>query len=323
MNFNYTLKYRTFDQLMADARVDLKTFDLDNKIQPAELVKVATRVNYDLGLRIQQPKDYVIEIEKGKGKLPDDMLVVNYALVCADPVDLSVIPPQGTHTESINPMTGVVPQYTAMGQPSTCGCPNNQKVCMEWNKNQPIIIQKINTERLTYGNGGIDSVSFNNSGWRQFKRFYQLQFTNAKSINCECPNLSYTAPDQAYLKDGFIWTNMECGHIYINYQGAMEDSDGNLLVPDHPLLNEYYEYAIKQRILENLLMAGESVNAQIQIVEQRFRAARNNALSMVNTPNFSEMQKLWVANRLAQYSKYYDMFKSYAGQMSPRVNNAV
>jgi hypothetical protein len=70
-------------------------------------------------------------------------------------------------------------------------------------------------------------------------------------------------------------------------------------------------------------MAGESVTAQIQIVEQRYRAARNNALTMVNTPNFSEMQKLWVANRLAQYSKYYDMFKSYPGQMRSAINNAV
>ena len=317
MNFNYTLKYRTFDQLMADARVDLKTFDLDNKIQPAELIKVATRVNYDLGLRIQQPKDYIIEIEKGKGKLPDDFNVMNYAYICGEPESQSYVPPQGTHTESLNPvtanpLTGMVPQYTAFGQPTNCGPSSTQKVCMQWNKDQPIVIQKINT------------VEFNSAAnYRYFRKFYQVKFTNSKFINCECPNLNIMSRDQAYIKDGFVWTNLECGNMYINYEGAMEDSDGNLLVPDHPLLNEYYEYAIKQRILENLLMAGESVNAQIQIVEQRFRAARNNALSMVNTPNFSEMQKLWVANRLAQYSKYYDMFKSYAGQMSPRVNNAV
>jgi hypothetical protein len=131
------------------------------------------------------------------------------------------------------------------------------------------------------------------------------------------------AHDQAYIKDGFVWTSVDCGHLYINYQGAMEDSDGNLLVPNHPLLNEYYEYALKQRIFENLVMAGESLSNQVQIIEQRLRAARNNAFSLVNTPNFSEMQKLWVANRLAMSSKYTDMFKSYHGQMSPRVNNAV
>jgi len=317
MNTAYTLKYRSFDQLLADARVDLKTFDLDNKIEPATLIKVAMRVNYDLGLRIQQPKNFIISIEKGKGRLPDDFQVMNYALMCGDHEPESYVPPQGTHTESLNPitnnpLTGMVPQYTAMGQPTDCGKSNTQTVCMEWNKDQPVVIQKINT------------LEFNSyANYRYYRKFFQIRFTNSKFISCECPNLNYMAHDQAYIKDNFVWTNIDCGNMYINYEGAMEDDNGNLLVPDHPLLNEYYEYAIKQRILENLLMAGESVNAQIQLVELRLRAARNNALSLVNTPNFSEMQKLWTANRLAQYSKYYDMFKSFPSQMSPRVNNAV
>lgn len=315
MNFNYTLKYRTFDQLLSDVLMDMMGMDQQNQIEPAQLIKVAMRVNYDLGLRIQQPKDQILELEHGKAKLPDDFTVMNYALICGDPIQESIVPPQGTHTESLNPitadpLTGVVPLYKAMGQPSVCGCPNNQKICMQWNKEQPVIIQKINT---------IESPN----NWRYYKHFFQIKFTNSKFINCECPNLRHTARDQAYIKDGFVWTNFDCGNLYINYEGAMENDEGELLVPDHPLLNEYYEYALKQRILENLVLDGESLGPQVQLIEQRLRAARNNALSLVNTPNFSEMQKLWVANRLAQYSKYYDMFKSYAGQMSPRVNNAV
>jgi hypothetical protein len=192
-----------------------------------------------------------------------------------------------------------------MGDPTVCGCPNNQKVCLQWNKDQPTIIQKVNTETRTYN------------------FLHQIRFVNSKFINCDCPNLKYLCHDEAYIKDNFVWTNFDCANLYINYQGALEDDDGNLLVPDHPMLNEYYEYSIKDRILENLLMAGESVGPQLQLVQQKLRAARNNALSLVNTPNFSEMQKLWVANRLAQSSRYYDMFKSYAGQMNPRVNNAV
>jgi hypothetical protein len=77
------------------------------------------------------------------------------------------------------------------------------------------------------------------------------------------------------------------------------------------MINDYYDYDLKQRILENLLMTGENVGPQIQIIEQRLRAARNNALTIVNTPNFSEMYQLWKMNRKAMYAKYYDMFKSY------------
>ena len=90
----------------------------------------------------------------------------------------------------------------------------------------------------------------------------------------------------------------------------MEDNDGNLLVLDHPYCNEYYEYALKQRILENMMFAGEPVNNQLGLIEGRLRAARNNALSFINTPDFAELKKMWEVNRKAQYHNYYNMFKS-------------
>ncbi len=83
------------------------------------------------------------------------------------------------------------------------------------------------------------------------------------------------------------------------------------MVPDHELLNEYYEYALKQRILENLIMNDEEINPnKLQLIEGRYRAARNNAFSLVRTPNFTEIKELFQANRTALYNKYYDMFAS-------------
>jgi len=60
--------------------------------------------------------------------------------------------------------------------------------------------------------------------------------------------------------------------VYISYQGAMEDEDGNLLVLDHPYCNEYYEYALKERILENMVFAGENVGQQLALIAQKLRA---------------------------------------------------
>jgi len=146
------------------------------------------------------------------------------------------------------------------------------------------------------------------------------------------------ARDEAYIKDGWIYfnghTNSNTNHsgsnsnddakIYINYQGTLENDEGDLMVPDHPYLNEYYEYGLKKRILENLIMDGVNVGAQLQLIQGEYRAARNNAVSFVNTPNFSEMEKVWTMNRKAMYGKYYDMFKSYPYPMNNlRVNNAV
>jgi hypothetical protein len=91
----------------------------------------------------------------------------------------------------------------------------------------------------------------------------------------------------------------------------MIDEHGNVLVPDHEILNEFYEYALKERIYEDLFLNGEDVGQKLQYVQGKLRMARNNAMSLVNTPNFEEMRKVYETNRKAMYSRYYDMFKRY------------
>jgi hypothetical protein len=132
----------------------------------------------------------------------------------------------------------------------------------------------------------------------------------SQNIEEGCPNLYVDYPDQGWLKDGFLFTTFQDGVVYVNYQGELQDEEGNLMVPDHPMLNDYYEYAFKKRILENLYLNGEDVAQRLQVIIPELKAARNNALNLVNTPNFAEMKQLWWTNRRAQYSKYYDMFKA-------------
>ena len=145
-----------------------------------------------------------------------------------------------------------------------------------------------------------------------YKTFGSLPIKASSSLDRSCPNsCSRNTPNAAEIVSGFLKTPFETGQVYLNYQGAMEDEDGQLMVLDHPVINEYYEYALKQRILESMLFAGEEVTQKMNLIEQRLRAARNNALSIVNTPNFAELKKIWEVNRKAQYHKYVDMFKSY------------
>ena len=143
----------------------------------------------------------------------------------------------------------------------------------------------------------------------------------SQTIDCDCPNLYYNTHDEGWIKNGFLFTSFTTGKVYLNYQGDLSDNDGNLLVPDHELLNEYYEYALKSRIFENLFLNGENVSQRMQLVEQRLRGARNNALSLVNTPNFAELKDMWLANRKAMYGKYYDMFMSHSPNSRRRNTN--
>jgi hypothetical protein len=154
-------------------------------------------------------------------------------------------------------------------------------------------------------------VAYNLNGRRyEHSNLIPLRIEKSKSVSADCFNLNSHDPNVAYIKNGFLVTNFDEGVVYINYQSLMEDDKGNLLVMEHPLVNEYYEYALKQRIYENLYMSGENVLNYLQLVEQKLRSSRNNALSFVNTPDFRELKQTWEMNRKAQYHNYYNMFKS-------------
>jgi hypothetical protein len=283
------LQYRTFDQLLDEVSSDFSVYANEGMIEPGQLIKVAQRVNYDLGLRIHGTKEKILDIEKKKTKLPDDFYVLNYAYLCGR---YTVTTPvmSGRETENIILSSDLCKKC---GQPDpTCSCESTYTV--ECNTGEKVYVQVV--EKRKYETRTYDS-------------FEPIRIATSTG-KIDATNDTDKA---GYIKNGFIYTNIDEGRLFISYQGALEDDHNNLLVLDHPMINEYYEYAMKQRILENLYINGEDVAQRMQLVEQRLRAARNNALSIVNTPDFAEMYKLWQTNRKAQYSKYYDMFKATEG----------
>jgi hypothetical protein len=313
MSYNYTLRYRTFDQLIADVAVDFEMYDLESMILPQQLIKVAKKINFDLGLRVYQTKEAILEVEHGKVKLPDNFYVLNFSLLCGD-YEEKVLLPQGTHVEE----RLLTPEYK--WQPATvdtCTIQTATPTCNVCNASTDPCNCTIPTPcvQLDCKGNEYSLVQILSYATRRYRFLRQLKIlANPMSVDCDCPNLYWDSPYSAWIKDGYLYTNFSHGKVYINYQGMLEDDNGNLLVPDHDLLNEYYEYALKQRVLENLIMNDETVSAvKVQLIEDRYRKARNAAKSFVNTPNYAELKKLFESNRKAMYYKYYDMFKSYAG----------
>jgi hypothetical protein len=324
MSYNYTLKYRTFDSLLASAKGDFRKYDLNDEIMDQDLVKVAQRVNYDLGLRINQTKEVVLEVEKGRVRLPNNFYTLNFMLMCGS-YETKQYLPQGTQVEERIIDAG--PEYQLAppnvidvcqdpitpepcdpclqcGEPVDCGqpCEPCSSTAISCSLNC-----KGETTQL------VQTLKYETRQFSVLKPVRLLE--NAQAIDCDCPNLYWDSPFTGWIKDGWLYLNFQTGKIYLNYQGMMESDDGQLMVPDHDMINEYYEYALKQRILENLVMNdGDVSQAKIQLIEQRYRMAKSAAKSIVNTPNFSELKRVWKANRKAMYGKYYNMFMSFPMQ---------
>jgi hypothetical protein len=293
-------KYKTFDQLLEEVTIDFQSYALEGMIEPQQLIKVAIRVNYDLGLRINRTKEVIVDVEHGKGQLPSDFYTLNYAFVCDD-YEVSQAFPSGTHIDTTQP------KYTpAPGEQGPCEDPECKDVCTI--KTCP---EEDRKGRVTYKSEYMVVQRYSPTEYRTYTRFYPLRITETSHVDCDCPNLNTTSHNQAEIKDGYLLTTFTTGKVYMSYQATMEDSAGDLLVLDHPYCNEYYEYALKQRILENMLFSGENVSQQLGLIEGRLRASRNNALGFVNTPNFEEMRKFYEVSRRAEYNKYYDMFRSH------------
>jgi hypothetical protein len=346
MDFNYTLRYRTFDQLLEDVTIDLNTFALENMIEPQQLIKLVKKINYDLGLRINQTKEVILEVCHGKVKLPDDFYTFNYAMICGQYTEHVGYDgySSGTNIQEV-PYTEVPATVDQCALPTvncrTCNSnPCNHTAACDLN--HPVVDPAaVSYDPLNpYGDTCVAPRVFmnckgekweliqvlNTGATRKYTLLTPLRMKASQEIDCDCPNLYHNTPNEGWIKGGFLFTTFDTGKVYLNYQGQLEDDQGNLLVPDHDLLNEYYEYALKSRIMENLYLNGEDVAQRMQLLEQRLKAARNNALSMVNTPNFKEMEQLWWANRKAMYGKYYNMFMShspnnpyYRGSMGNRV----
>ncbi len=333
MDFNYTLKYRSFNQLLEDVSVDLNTLALENMIEPQQLIKLAKKLNYDLGLRINQTKEVILEVCHGKVKLPDDFYTFNYAFICGEHVQYVGYDSYASGTNIQEVPYVEVPSTVDICSPITVNCRTcNSNPCNHTagcDLNHPIVdpIPVAYDPLNPYGDTCIPPRVFmnckgekwelvqvlSNSGeTRVYNDLIPLRMKASQEIECDCPNLYYNTSNEGWIKGGFLFTTFQTGKVYLNYQGEMVNDEGLLMVPDHDLLNEYYEYALKSRIFENLFLNGEDVSQRMQLVEQRLRGARNNALSLVNTPNFRELKEMWQANRKAMYGRYYYMFMSYS-----------
>jgi len=168
-----------------------------------------------------------------------------------------------------------------------------------------------NSTCVTHEHGQPVVIDRCNGRTRKFKNMFRLEVVKNNSVSADCVDVNSRNYYSVFLKNGFIETNFKEGEVLVMYESVMETEKGDLMVLSHPYADEYYEYAIKERIYENLAQAGENTFQLMQMMSAKLREARNRALGFINTPDFNEMKQIWLTNRKAQYHKFYDMFKNH------------
>jgi len=382
-----SLQYRTFDELLGSVMVDFANWNSDNVIEPAELIKIAQKCNYQLGLKINQTKETILEVEHNRAKLPADFYQLNIALLCSHYTTVVPYPTNGIQTQNVQVYTNMIspnlttcPCWTVVSsgaQADVIGCdgtktsvyfpPNDDgtakttKICatsIDTANAHPLGQLTVSTSSFCYHdyNTGTETCdkpadicgtcnltpctcnSFNPDPWfqdkvyslcddtvgvkviqecqyevRHYTEFAKLYMVPAKEATAFCVNTQFRdCANTGQIKDGFIQLSLECGKLYICYEGAMENEQGELLVLDHPLINEFYEWSLKYRILSNLYLNGEpDIERRLSMCKEELRVARIQAMSITSMPDYRDLTMSIDARRSNMHGKFFKPFERY------------
>lgn len=257
-------------QLMNSVADDFVGYSLEKLIDPSQLIKIIRKINKQLGLRITRTKETIISFDNWILNLPDNMESLNFAVLC---------------------------KYFKTTFPGIGGISTEH---IEVDENTPASTMVYTTEC-----GDIFQIVQKNN-FTNVEKIYNIE----KRIHIKSSAYQFDKTDVmgVMLSDNFMKLNIDSGKVYLNYEAVLEDDEGNLLVLDHPLVNDYYEYAIKERILENQMFQGEDVERKLAYLIPKLQMAKREAYGAVNMPEFEELLETNELNRIAFQKKYFWIF---------------
>lgn len=280
---NAPWSYIKLSQVMSSVKSDLNLYDDAGMIDNDRVIKIIAKCNEKLGQKIFKSRECKIIVSDYTAPLPSDFYKVE-----------NIFATQIINLANINPNFGVRQ--------------------LEFSNTPPKDVNKM----ITYGKMGcIDSC--NNCYFTYdrgtpitneklvYERIVPLKLSkNLLNICAEySPCLNLTGEFEVNLIDNELKLSFETGEIYINYLGNLIAEDGEIEIPFHPKLNSYYEYAIKEKILEDIFLNSESdVINKLKYISDKKRESYAIAWDFVNSKEVNEWNKIQKNIKRDYYNKW-------------------
>jgi len=291
MSQKHTINYKTYSELMYDIEDDLSTFTDQGHIDRDKYIKIVQKCNSFLSVKINPEREVAIDIVGGRGKLPNNFKILEFAFICTKFKEYTSIPGVEIHyEEEITPVTSL----TKIKEDcvTMCGSPNylcnkdkyNCTPYQVWRKstNNYIEVSVASPVRLVNSqhckSGCINSNIYS---------LYEINIIKEK--------------DRYYINAGF-----DEGVIYVSYVAEMLTEDNDILILDHPLVTEYYEYAVKERIYEDLWLNGlDQVQNKMKLMIEKHMMSKREAKRFVSMSDFEELKTIHFDNRKRHELRYF------------------
>jgi hypothetical protein len=274
---NKTFDHRPIKELMAIVRQDLRKLDDEGLIDEGTIIKTIMYCNDKLGIPIREVKQVCIPVRDYKAKLPLNFEKLYYAT--------ALIATNSVVSDQTNPFDNNFDRdiiYEAELDRGAIGCGVDA---------YNVIIKRItNTTIHNYGS------------------WVALEVNPGSSSACHvsCPNLRKTGKYQIEIVGDEIVTPFRSGELYLMYIGTMQDEEGNLLFPFHPMITPYYEWAIKEKIIMDAIFNSDgSYGELLKLAQQERLKAWLDAFGMTSEKSYGQYVDSQRRKELGWYNQYF------------------
>lgn len=273
-------EYRPIAELMAIVRRDMRKLDDEGLIDEGRVIKTVMACNDRLGIPIREVKQICLQVNDNKAKLPLNFEKLFY--VGAIKTSNTMV------TQGRNPFD---------------------------NSFDRDIIYEADIDRQSFGNTDAYSVTIKretHTHVHNINTFVGLDVNPQSSVYCHpySPNLTKKGKYTVVIEDDHIICPFRSGELYIMYLGTMEDEFGNLMFPFHPLITPYYEWSIKEKVLQDAIFNSDGNYGELLKYAQAERVkAWLDAYNITVDKGYGEYVDYQRKKELGWYNQYFKFFQ--------------
>lgn len=277
---NKTFDLRPISELMAMVKNEFKTFDDEGLIDEGVLIKVVMACNDRLGIPIREVKQVCIPVVNYKAKLPLNFEKLYFA---------SALTATNTIIHNLqNPFA---------------------------NNFDRDIIYSASVDRGSLGNVDSYSVTVKRESTTTIHNYgtwisLSLDTKSGQYCHSSCPNMRKPGKYQISIDKDEITTPFRSGELYLMYLGTMQDEEGNVLYPFHPLITPYYEWSLKERILMNAVFNSDGdYSNRLKFAQAERVKAWLDAFGITSDKGYGEYVDAAKKRELSWYNQYFKYFQ--------------
>lgn len=275
-----TIKKVALSQILASVRNDMPSMDNQGYIDQSRVIKKVMWCNDKLGIRLQDKKECIIEVKDYKAQLPLDFSKV--AFVCALSANSFGI------DNFRNPFHNTVTiDMQNRAKAEQCACP----VTLGCELVYPDKIIRRCTENIT----------------QTYTQWIPLKLSKFSDPHVHHMCLNKGGKYTIDIQEELIELPFREGELYIMYFSNLLTEDGEVQVPFHPMISDWYEWCIKEKIFQDILMdsdAGPAVVNRLKYATDQKNRAWLDAVGFVDAPYYKELQQI-------QRRKEREFFNTY------------